>query len=71
MYNRVIHYSICSYIHRLTRLWSCVSIWLSLNKSCNSGLNEIKCKDPSYCKPAWGDLLLVARAYPTRENGFL
>ena len=71
MYNTVIHYSICPYIHRVTRLCIRMSIWLSLNKNCNSRLVEKKCKDPNYCKPAWGDLLLGVCAYPIRENGFL
>ena len=71
MYNRVIHYALCSRMPTLGRIWAAMSIWPSLNKSCYSMLNEKKYKDLSYSRPAWGEVLFIARAYPTRKNSFI
>ena len=71
MYNSIIHYLIYADIQEHTRICTPMSIWLSLNKSCYSGLNEKKYKDLSYSRPAWGEELFIARAYPTRKNSFI
>ena len=55
MYNRVIHYPLCSCMPTLTRIWATVSIWLSLNKSYYSVLIENKYKD-SVMDPGHGGI---------------
>ena len=59
MYNRVIHYALCSCMPTLGRIWATVSMWLSLNKSCYSVLIENKYKDPAMDPGHGGNSLWV------------
>ena len=67
MYNRVIHYALCSRMPTLGRIWVAMSMWLSLNKNYYSMLNENKCNDLTL-DPGYGGIRLAGLVHTSHAK---